>query len=112
MLAKLQTLFAKVQKGELSVDDAMSRATALLGDDAASSPNFMGALKSSLESAPRFAQQIELPYDLVEVPVMERLETAPRVPRPHHPMPPAEQYRVEVWRESKKAARHVTITKI
>jgi hypothetical protein len=112
-LAKLQTLFNKVQRGELSVNDAMGEARVLLGDDGAGSPDFMTALQSALEDAPRFPQQIPLPYELQDDEVIEldRAQHPPVPPQPR-PAPPEDLFRVEVWRDSKKSERHVTLVKL
>lgn len=109
-LATLQTLFNKVQRGELSANDAMREARALLGDDGAGSPDFMTALQSALEDAPRFPQQMPLPYDLQDDEVIEldRPQRSPAPPQPR-PAPPVDHFLVEVWRDSKKSERHVTL---
>lgn len=112
-LAKLQTLFNKVQRGELSAHDAMREARALLGDEGADTRDFMTALQSALEDAPRFPQQIPFPYEL---PADEALELAssqqPPTPPQPRPAPPVDRFRVEVWRDSKKSERHVTLVKV
>lgn len=61
MLAKLQTLFNKVQRGELSANAAMNEAKVLLGGDVAGSPDFMTALQNALQVAPKFPKQMPLP---------------------------------------------------
>jgi hypothetical protein len=106
-------LFNKVQRGELSVNDAMGEARVLLGDDGAGSPDFMTALQSALEDAPRFPQQIPLPYELQDDEVIEldRAQHPPVPPQPR-PAPPEDLFRVEVWRDSKKSERHVTLVKL
>lgn len=112
-LAKLQTLFNKVQRGELSANDAMQEARALLGDDGAGSPDFMTALQSALEDAPRFPQQMPLPYELEddEIVELDRPQRPPAPPQPR-PAPSADLFRVDVWRDSKKSERHVTLVKL
>lgn len=112
-LAKLQTLFNKVQRGDLTADEAMQEAVALLGSDGSEAPQFMSALHSALTDAPRFPQQISLPYesqneDFVEV---DRLPHAP-IPSLPRPAPAVDRFRVEVWRDSKRAERHVTLIKL
>lgn len=112
-LAKLQTLFNKVQRGELSADDAMQDARALLGNDGAEAPEFMTALHSALADAPRYPQQMPLPYELPDHDVVE-MDRLPRLPMPSppRPAPPADHFRVDVWRDSKKSERHVTLVKL
>ena len=113
VLAKLHTLFHKVQRGQLSADDAMRKASALLGDDGAGSPEFMSALQSALQDAPLFPQQISLPYTPPDGAATE-LDRRQRVPAPPQPLPlpPVDHFRVEVWRDSKKSQRHVSLIKI
>lgn len=111
-LAKLQTLFNKVQRGELTADDAMREARVLLGNDGAETPEFMTALHSALANAPQFPQQMPLPYELQGDEVVEQ-DHPPRLPTPSppRPSPSADHFRVEVWRDSKKSERHVTLVK-
>jgi len=112
-LAKLQTLFNKVQSGELSATAAMSEAKVLLGDDGAGSPDFMAALQSAMEDAPRFPQQMPLPYELPDDELIESdRPQRPRAPSQPRPAPPADHFRVEVWRDSKKSERHVALIKL
>ena len=48
-LSHLHRLFQKVQKGELTADQAMIEAERILGDEANSSPEFMQKLNEALE---------------------------------------------------------------
>lgn len=113
ILAKLQTLFKKVQHGELNANEAMHEARALLGDDGLGSPDFMTALQSALEDAPRFPQQIPFPYEFQDDEVIElNRPRRPQAPHQPHPTPRADLFRVEVWRDSKKSERHVTLVKL
>lgn len=114
-LARLQRLFLKVQRGEITVDQAMSEARDLVGDDAATVPEFMRKLEESLEQAPLFHQQQLL---LLDVPGMEdslpnsEKERLPR-PSPKKPyLPPPLHLRVEVWRESKKGLRKIRVVQL
>lgn len=111
-LAKLQTLFNKVQRGELTTGDAMREARVLLGNEGAETPEFMTALHSALADAPQFPQQMQLPYELQDDEVVEQYRP-PRLPTPlpPRPSPSADHFRVEVWRDSKKSERHVTLVK-
>ncbi|OWW18065.1 hypothetical protein [Noviherbaspirillum denitrificans] len=61
-LAALQRLFVRVQKGELTPEEAMIRAETLLGDEAATEPDFMRELADALLKCPRYHQQQPLPY--------------------------------------------------
>lgn len=114
-LAHLQRLFAKVQRREMTVEQAMREAEALFGDDAASSPEFMHKLQESLEQKPLYPQQLPLLLDTTEhdaeLPIGEK-ERRPRPIRPVPSAPPPQQLRVEVWRESKKGQRRIRVIQL
>lgn len=115
-LAALQRLFVRVQKGELTPEEAMIRAENLLGDEAATEPAFMRALADALLKCPRFHQQQPLPY-LDQAEELDALmEAVPSAPRPAKPPPPVLgpplQLRVEVWRESKNKRKQTRIIKL
>lgn len=112
-LTKLQTLFNKVQRGELIADEAMRQAIVLLGSDGAETPEFMAALSFALADAPRFPRQMPLPYEIQDDEVVEQ-DHSPRLPTPPspRPLPAADHFRVEVWRDSKRSERHVSLVKL
>lgn len=121
-LGSLQRLFVKVQRGEISPEQATKEAELLLGENAEESPEFMNDLAKSLKTTPRFHQQIGFPFEEYDVfrtvaqiennqkhdrPRTSRTPRAPGTPSP----PPASHLRVEVWRESKKHSKNFrTIT--
>lgn len=114
-LARLQRLFLKVQRGEMTVDQAMSEAKDLLGDDAATAPEFMRKLEESLEQAPRFHQQQLLPLDALGMEDSLPSSEKGRLPRPSPKkpyLPPPLHFRVEVWRESKKGPRKIRVVQL
>lgn len=101
-LARLQRLFAKVQRQEMTVDQAMREAEAIFGPELEEAPDFVNALKDSLEQTPLLPRQI--PLLLVDAYGKELIpdRTKRRAPRPSQPPQPApvpEHYRVELWRE-------------
>ena len=53
VLSHLNRLFQKVQKGELTAEQAMVEAERIIGDEANSSPEFMQKLNEALERAPK-----------------------------------------------------------
>lgn len=114
-LARIQRLFLKVQRGEMTSVQAMFEVEALLGDEAATSPEFMRKLEESLEQAPRYHQQQLLPLDK---PFMEDLGPSsekgklPRLSPNKPPAAPPPHFRVEVWRESKKGQRKVRVVQL
>jgi len=112
-LARLQKTFVKVQRGEITVDQAMRESEAIFGSELEDVPDFVCALKDSLEKTTVLPRQIQLP--LVDVYGNELIpeRTKRRETRPSQPSQPApipEHYRVELWRESKKGKRNVRIT--
>lgn len=114
-LASLQRLFVKVQKGELTADEALKQAELLLGEEAATESGFLRDLKNSLHSCPRFHEQLPLALgDLGEdeLPALDGTKRPSRTSRPRPPIGPALSYRVEVWRESKKKRKKTRVTRL
>lgn len=114
-LAALQRLFVRVQKGELTPEEAMMRAERLLGEEAATESGFMQDLADALLKCPRYHQQQPLPYleqaDELDA-LMEAEPKTPRSPKPPAPiLGPPLQLRVEVWRESKNKRKQTRIFK-
>lgn len=114
-LGKLHRLFAKVQQGKITAEQAMVEAEKIFGDEANSAPDFVDGMRISLEDMPVLAKQLELPLgDFGErfllPPTMKASETRSRLPNPEVPI--GQQFRVEVWRESKKEKRKVRIVNL
>lgn len=108
-LSKLESLFVRVGNGSISVDEAMTLAEKILGEEV---PEFMEELKVSLEKTP---SQIHLPLDEPELQLSlqeQDKERKPSTPKPRIHMIRPDQYRVEIWRESKISERNVRIIKI
>jgi hypothetical protein len=105
----------RVQKGELTPEEAMIRAESVLGDEANAEPKFMRMLADALQNCPRYHQQQPFPF-LEQDGELETLIKPPHAPRPSKPSPPELgpplHYRVEVWRESKKKRKHTRIIKL
>ena len=111
----LQRLFAKVQRGELTPEEAIVRAEDLLGEDGASSPGFMHDLVESLHNCPRHHEQqlLELAEEPDSIdPVVGRTPQKPRLPRSTPDLGPLLHLRVEVWRDSKKKRKHTRVVKL
>lgn len=114
-LSHLQKLFQKVQKGELTADQAMIEAERILGDEANSSPEFMQKLNEALKSAPMYPKQESL-FEMAENEFNgdndESNKKKPsRTPTPK-PDIPINQFRVEIWRESKRDKKNVRVSKL
>jgi hypothetical protein len=117
-LGKLQTLFRKVQRQEISAENALHEAEQLLGPEAVEVPDFMNRLSGALVSV-RHYEQLLLPIDLPEEVVSEsepELESVPiPVGRPaatKTQLPPKPRFRIEVWRNSRSGKREVRITEL
>ena len=111
-LSKLESLFVRVGNGSISVDEAMTLAEKVLGEEASEVPQFMEELKSSLEKTP---SQIQLPIEEPEfLPALSEKEDdrKPSKPKPKTPVIRPDQYRVEIWKESKRSKRNVRVRKI
>ena len=99
----------------MTVEQAMRESEVLFGDEAATAPEFMQKLHESLKKMPMFPQQIPLPLDTLEQETLLPFSRKKRPPRPSRPksnLPPSQQFRVEIWRESKKGKRNVRVIKL
>ena len=114
-LAALQRLFAKVQKGEMTADEAVIRAEDLFGSESNTAPGFMRDLEESLRNCPRHHEQQSFPFlGQSDEQVQQFIEPTrqPRLPRSSPDLGPPLQLRVEVWRESKKKRKHTRVIKL
>lgn len=114
-LAALQRLFIKVQKGEMTPDEAIALAETLLGNEVATVPGFQRDLENSLRTCPRFHEQLPLHLgDLSDDDLQELLDSKlpSRQPRPRPTLGTALQFRVEVWRESKKKRKQTKVIRL
>jgi len=113
-LGQLQRLFNKVQRREITAEEAMHEAELLLGEEAGSNPDFMRDLQSALKEMPKLPEQLPLlemtEQDLELVPSEKQRQ--PRSPRQIPIAPPSNQFRVEVWRDSKKGQRRVRVVEL
>lgn len=114
-LGELQRLFFKVQQGKITAEQAMLKAEILFGNEAKSEPDFMSELKSSLENTPLLAKQLKLPLDTFEQDALLQISNKkrqPSLPRPRPEPPIGQQFRVVVWRDSKKEKRNVRVIQL
>ncbi len=113
-LAVLQRLFVKVQKGELTPDEALNKAEALLGEESSVVPGFLHDLEKSLRTCPKFHEQLQLPLSHPlddELPWLDGTRYPNRPQRPR-PAAPQLQFRVEVWRDSKKTGKQTRVIQL
>lgn len=114
----LQRLFVRVQKGELSPDEAMHLAERLLGDQQDEAPGLRKALKDAFRDCPRHHRQEPFPFlegsdeTLPSTTALPGPPSAPRDSRPRVEVGPPLQLRVEVWRDSKKNRRKTRVVKL
>lgn len=114
-LARLESLFAKVQSGGITVDMAMQEAESIFGAELEEAPEFVNGLKESLEQTPVVPQQMELRLidsDGDELTIPDQRPQMPRNPQPKRSPPAVDQFRVEVWRETKSGKRNVKVTSL
>ncbi|WP_312976725.1 hypothetical protein [Stutzerimonas nitrititolerans] len=112
-LGQLNRLFAKVQQGKITAEQAMIEAEKLFGEEEDSEPNFMSELKSSFENTPPLAKQLKLPLSEVETEIFQQtINNKPRTPSPKPEPPIGQQFRVMVWRESKNKKRNVRVIEL
>ncbi|WP_416244051.1 hypothetical protein ACLSSQ_05885 [Azospira sp. APE16] len=114
-LGQLQSLFAKVQRREMTTEEAMLQAEALFGDEAADAPGFMSDLQRSIERTPLFHQQLPLLPSAMEqgmgFSTLEKKRKS-RSPPSLPVVPPPQHLRVEVWRDSKHGQRKVRVIQL
>lgn len=115
VLSHLNRLFQKVQKGELTAEQAMLEAERIIGDEANNSPEFMQKLNEALEHAPKYPKQESL-FEEAENELnggnyekSKKRSSRTPIPKPDIPI---NQFRVEIWRESKRDKKHIKVSKL
>lgn len=111
--AALNRLFARVERGELTPDEATIIAQSVLGNQEEEVPGFFDALSKAFHACPKRPEQERLPLgDLdQEVEILAAEENkAPSKPKRKPPEVPSLHYRVEVWRESKNNKKKSKVT--
>jgi hypothetical protein len=111
-VSSMRRLFEGVRSGSLSVDDAMNEFQTLLGDELAENSKFVEDMRSQLEAAPSYPEQLSLARDDWEEGDLSDLpQRIPRSPR-RKPEPSPEHFRIEIWRESRNDRRKVKFTTV
>lgn len=114
-VAGLQRLFVRVQKGDLSPEEATVFAERILGDPQNDAPGLMTSLSEAFRDCPKYHEQQEFPFadlpDELDLPPLERIPI-PRESRPRPQLGPPLQIRVEVWRDSKNKRRKTRVIKL
>lgn len=102
--AYLQRLFARVQRGDLTADEATLLAENHLAEESNEAPGLIVALADAFRECPKLPLQVPLPLEeLDQIPIPQSdPRNSPSPTKPKKPeLPPALKYRVEVWRDSK-----------
>jgi hypothetical protein len=108
---RLERLFARVKKGELTPEEATQIALSMLEGEPDIPPELIESVKRSIASVHRNPQQLSLPLELQDD-SESPYAPDPRGPsreRSHPPLPPIERLRLEIWKESKSGVRRVTV---
>lgn len=111
-LSRLHSLFDKVQRGVITADEAMTEAKYLFGKEGEEVPDFIGELRHQFENAPRYPEQLSLVDEEWDECEEEPTQGIKRIPQKPRPKPIPQQYRIEIWRESKKDKKHVKLIKL
>ena len=110
----LKNLFDRVQRGQLTSDQAVAEIQDRWGQEVVNSPELLRDLATSLDKAPRHPEQLPMsdefwePCEEVEEPVRQPKPRAPR--RPELPIP--QHYRIEIFRQRKGGDKKVKLTKV
>jgi hypothetical protein len=112
-IGSLRALFNKVQRGELTPEEATARAEALIGEEGNGTPEFLDGLEKALRECPHYHEQQMLQFP--EDSGVYDLPGAPKKSKPPYSAPPygpSLQFRIEVWRESKKKRKHTRVVRL
>jgi len=112
--ASLQRLFTRVQRGEITADEATILAHSLLEGEEQEVPGLFEALSDAFKDCPKLPRQERLPFDEYKEDSQPELVTGtkkPKSPKRRTPdLPPSLHYRVEVWREAKGKRKQSKVT--
>lgn len=110
----LKNLLERVQRGQITPDEAMSEIQNRWGHEAMNSPEMLRDLATSLANAPRHPEQLPLGNELWEP--CQEVVTVARLPRPKPPkdpeLPISQHYRIEIYRPRKGARKKIELTEI
>lgn len=114
-LGKLQQLFLKVQKGKITAEQAMIQAKVLFGDEEKFEPNFMDEMKRSFENTVVLPTQLNLPIEMPEqnsILIPSANKRPFRIEKPKPQIPISQQFRIQIWRDSKKEKKKVRVVQL
>lgn len=113
--AYLQRLFARVQRGELTPEEATLLAENHLAGDVDEAPGLLNALAEAFRECPKLPLQVSLPLEeLGEIPIPQSVPRDPPTPPKQKPLdvPPVLKHRVEVWRDSKRNFKRIKVSSL
>lgn len=110
----LKNLFERVQRRQVTPDEAVAEIQNRWSYEVASSPDFLHDLADSLVKAPRHPEQLPMPDEFWEpCEDIQVLGRAPKPKLPHLPETPLPQhYRIEIFRQKKGGSKKVKLTKL
>lgn len=110
----LKSLFERVQRRQLTPDQAVAEVQDRWGHDVSNSPEFLRDLIQSLEHAPPYLQQLPMPDEFWEPCAdLELPPPSPKPRRPHSPETPLpQQYRIEIFRPRKGESKKIRLTRL
>ncbi|MEH6652417.1 MAG: exodeoxyribonuclease VII small subunit [Motiliproteus sp.] len=111
-LSRLEGIFRKVEKGEVTIEEAVNESKALLGESE-DVPDFYSDLEKSLIGIPSHPSENQLEFDISTeegFPIQGKPPLKyPKTPR--QPQVPVDHFRVVVWRDSRSDRVNVKISK-
>jgi hypothetical protein len=119
VLGEINTLFKKVQKGELTSDQATDKAKEMLerydidfaNSEQPENMDFLNAFKKSAENLRKFPNQFPLPLDYLEMDGESLRKTREPRQTPRQRTPLTNSLSILVWRESKNGELKIEIKK-
>lgn len=111
-LSRLESIFKKVEAGEMTIEDALEQAKTIFGEGD-NSVKFYSDLKGALNDIPAHPKEEQLELDVTIGGVVDsEIKSTPKSNRAPRPLPsPSDHYRVLVWRDSKEDEVKVEVTK-
>lgn len=110
-LSQLESMFKKVEAGEMTADDAFEKTKNIFGDN--NSVKFYNELEKALNDIPTHPEEEQLELDVTISEVVDSVTSSTsKLKRTPRPLPsPSDHYRVLIWRDSKEDEVKVEVTK-
>jgi hypothetical protein len=117
-VAGLQRLFVRVQRGEISPEQAMTYAERILGEERNDPPGMLADIADAFRNCPRQHEQQAFPFQSSIEEQTEPIFSLPPTPTKRREpfsgveLGPPLHLRIEVWRDSKKKRRKTRVVKL